>query len=116
MHRRTTAKGHGCFIIYTDNSNTVDIFSSFRALPQYNHLLKTAVDILNLGDSDVRVLHVPGADNAIADALSRADFQRAIDLAPDIKISAFEPWSWDPNKDGTLTFQPPHGMLGADEL
>jgi hypothetical protein len=92
-HRRTMDKGTGRFIIYTDNSNTVDIFSSLRALPPYNHLLKTAVDILNLGDHDMRILHVPGVENAVADALSRADFQRAIDLVPDLKISAFEPSS-----------------------
>jgi hypothetical protein len=115
-HRRTVKKGTSRFIIYTDNSNTVDIFSSLRALPTYNHLLKTAVDILNLGDNDMRVLHVPGAINTIADALSRADFQRAIDLEPDLKISTFEPWSWSPNSYGQLTFQPPRGTLGADDL
>ena len=92
-HRRTKNRGTSRFLIYTDNSNTVDIFSSLRALPPYNHLLKTAMDILNLGDSDMRVLHVPGVDNAVADALSRADFHRAVDLIPSLKISTFEPWS-----------------------
>ena len=106
----------GRFIIYTDNSNTVDIFSSLRALPPYNHLLKTAVDILNLGRHDMRVLHVPGVDNAVADALSRADFQRAITLIPDLKVATFEPWSWSPNHQGSLAFQPPRGTLGADGL
>ena len=53
-HRRTSLEENGHFIIYTDNSNTVDIFSSFRALPPYNHLLKTAVDILNASDNDMR--------------------------------------------------------------
>lgn len=115
-HRRTATKGSGRFIIYTDNSNTVDIFSSLRALPPYNHLLKTAIDILNLGENDMRVLHVPGVDNAVADALSRADFQRAIDLAPRLKISAFEPWSWSPNNKGSLIFQPPRGTLGETDL
>ena len=80
-HRRTEIKGTGRFVIHTDNSNTVDIFSTFRALPPYNHLLKTAVDVLNLGDNNMRVLHIPGADNAVADALSRADFQRAINFS-----------------------------------
>jgi hypothetical protein len=115
-YRRTQSRSTGRFLIYTDNSNTVDIFSSFRALPPYNHLLKAAVDILSSGDHDMRVLHVPGVDNAVADALSRADFQRAIDLVPDLKIARFEPWSWSPTQKGTLTFQPPQGTLGADEL
>ena len=52
------------------------------------------MDILNLGDNDMQVLHVPGVDNAVADALSRADFHRAVDLIPSLKISTFEPWSW----------------------
>ena len=115
-HCRTTTRGSGRFIIYTDNSNTVDISSSLRALPPYNHLLKTAVDILGLGDNDMRVLHVPGVDNAVADALSRADFRRAIDLVPDLKILPFEPWSWSPDRDGSLIFQPPRGTLGVDDL
>ena len=115
-HHRTANRGTGRFIIYTDNSNTVDIFSSLQALPPYNHLLKMAMDILNLGDSDMRVLHISGVDNAVADALSRSDFQRAIDLVPSLKISPFEPWSWSMDSNSSLTFQPPRGTLGVDEL
>ena len=114
-YRRTVSLpvGKARFLIYTDNSNTVDIFSSLRALPPYNHLLKTAIDILCTGDSDLRVLHVSGVDNAVADALSRADFDRALNLAPKLQIHSFEPWSWSPNGFGSLTFQPPRGTLGA---
>ena len=112
-HRRAISPGNDRFLIYTDNSNTVDIFSSLRALPPYNHLLKTAVDILCAGDSDLRVLHVSGVDNAVADALSRADFNRALSLAPKLQIHSFEPWSWSPDELGSLTFQPPRGTLGA---
>jgi hypothetical protein len=115
-HRRTPPIDSGRFLIYTDNSNTVDIFSTLRAKPPYNHLLKTAVDILNSGDNDLRVLHVPGVDNAVADAISRADFSRALSLVPNLNISTFDPWSWAPNEDGSLTFQPPRGTLGADNL
>ena len=115
-HRRTTLTGTGRFLIYTDNSNTVDIFSSLRALPPYNHLLKTAVDVLCEGDNDLRVLHVPGVDNAVADALSRNDFQRALDSVPDLRIQSFEPWSWSPDDTGSLTFQPPRGTMGAHTL
>jgi hypothetical protein len=115
-HRRTTSTGSGRFLIYTDNSNTVDIFNSLRALPPYNHLLKTAIDILCTGDNDLRVLHVPGVDNAVADALSRADFQRALRLVPELKIHNFEPWSWSPDDRGSLTFQPPRGTMGEAEL
>ena len=115
-HRRTSSTGTGRFLIYTNNSNTVDIFSSFRALPPYNHLLKTAVDILCTGDNGMRVLHVSGVDNAVADALSRSQFSRALDSVPKLKIKSFEPWSWAPDSTGSLTFQPPRGMMGAAEL
>ena len=74
------------------------------------------MDILNLGGIDMRVLHIPGVDNAVADALSRADFHRAVNLVTGLKISTFEPWSWSPDSNGSLTFQPPRGTLGVEEL
>lgn len=55
-------------IIHTDSSNTFDIFNSLRCQPAYNHILKSAVDILIAGSHDFRVLHVPGVENSIADA------------------------------------------------
>ena len=30
-------------LIYTDNQNTVDIFNSLRAMPEYNHILKASL-------------------------------------------------------------------------
>ena len=57
-------------IIFTDNTNTVDIFSSLRALPAYNPILKSAVDLLLQFDHQLRVLYVPGDENHVADALS----------------------------------------------
>lgn len=33
-------------LIYTDNYSTVAMFNSFKALPEYNCILKAAVDIL----------------------------------------------------------------------
>ena len=99
-HWWTALGSNGCFLIYTDNSNTVDIFSSLWVLPPYNHLLKTAIDILNRGNSDLRVLHVPSVDNAITDALSRSDFHCTITLVPGLKINKFKPWSWSPNDKG----------------
>jgi hypothetical protein len=115
-HRRTTEKGKGRFLVFTDNMNTVDIFNSFRALPPYNHLLKAAVDTLNNGDHDMRILHIAGTENSIADALSRSDFHRAMALSPYLKIATFEPWSWSPDSNGTVIFQPPRGTLGAEKL
>ena len=115
-HRQTPLGTSGRFVIYTDNSNTIDIFNTLRALPPYNHLLKSTINILNSGEHDLRVLHVSGVENTVADALSRADFHRALDIAPHLKISNFEPWSWSPSTGNSLTFQPPRGTPGAEKL
>jgi hypothetical protein len=58
-------------IIYTDNTNTVDIFHTLRAKPAYNEILITSIDILICFHITLRVLYVPGADNIIANPLSR---------------------------------------------
>ena len=78
-------------VIYTDNLNTVDIFHSYRCLPQYNHLLKSAVDITTKHDFNLRVLHVPGVDNVVADALSRVKFSIALEHEPHLRFFNFHP-------------------------
>ncbi|KIJ43519.1 hypothetical protein M422DRAFT_107813, partial [Sphaerobolus stellatus SS14] len=55
--------------IYYDSSNTVDIFNSLRAQGIYNTLLRLSVDILKSRNLDLRVYHIPGERNNIADAL-----------------------------------------------
>jgi hypothetical protein len=86
-------------VIYTDSMNTVDIFNSLHCQPEFNPLLRFCMDIFLDKKLDVRVLHIPGEQNEVADALSRHDFRKALKLAPDLQIS---------------TFQPPHyTMLGA---
>ena len=78
-------------LIYTDNMNTVDIFRSLRCLPQYNHLLKQAIDILIQHDFSLRVLHVTGDRNVVADALSRVQFSIALNLEPELRLHTFLP-------------------------
>ena len=82
------AKNGSKILIYTDNQNTVDIFRTFRCLPPYNHLLKKAVDILIKHDFSLRVLHVPGEQNTVADVLSRVQFSIAFD---NLKLTTFNP-------------------------
>ena len=98
-------------VCFTDNSNTVDIFSSLHALPPYNPILRAAVDLLHAGHHDLRVLHVPGDLNTVADALSRREFNDAINLCPDLTISHFEPYH--SNNDRTFSLTPPRSALGA---
>jgi hypothetical protein len=102
----------GRFVIYTDSLNTVNIFSSLSALPSYNVLLRKAVDLLVDGNHDLRVLHVPGEENGVADALSRADFDRALRLEPNLTIHQFEPYR-RVKSEGVYSLQPPRQTLGA---
>ena len=105
-----------CIVIYTDNLNTVNIFNSFRALPSYNHLLKAAVDILTSGDHELRVLHILGTENQVADALSRLNITQALTSIPNLKIMPFQPWTWTRDSKESLMFQPPREPLGVFQL
>jgi len=98
----------GRFSIYTDNLNTVNLFSSLSALPSYNVLLHEAVD----GSHDLRVLHVPGIDNSVANALSQADFDCALTLEPELTIHHFEPYHHVKRGD-IFQLQPPRDQMGA---
>ena len=81
-------------VIYTDNLNTVHMFNSLACLPLYNHILRRSVDILLSTEIDLRVLHIPGEENGVADALSRCNFDKALSLAADLKINLFQPPHW----------------------
>nr|AAZ14941.1 putative retroelement protein [Coprinellus disseminatus] len=77
--------------IYTDNTNTVDMFNTLSASPRMNPILKAACDIALTGLLDFKVLYVPGCDNHVADALSRFDVPRALVFAPHLRVSTFTP-------------------------
>jgi hypothetical protein len=108
------AESGGRFILYTDNLNSVDIYSTLRARPAYNVLLREAVDLVTAGNHDMRVLHVPGAHNDVADAISRGEFDRAINLRPQLEGNIFR---FDPyrrvQKGTRYILQPPRSTLGA---
>ena len=78
-------------LVFTDNTNTVDIFHSLRSLPPYNGLLKFTVSLLLEFDISLRVVHVPGIDNVIANSLSRFENTKAEAACPGLSISHFQP-------------------------
>jgi hypothetical protein len=78
-------------LIFSDNSNTVDIFHSLRSLPPYNGLLKFTVSILLKYSISLHVVHVPGVDNFVANSLSRFENSKAISACPGLSISTFQP-------------------------
>jgi hypothetical protein len=78
-------------VIYSDNMNTVDIFNSLHAKPEYNPLLLTAADYALKSKSSFRVFHIAGETNTVADALSRFNAGVALSAAPGLTVSSFEP-------------------------
>ncbi|KXN93206.1 hypothetical protein AN958_00130, partial [Leucoagaricus sp. SymC.cos] len=78
-------------VIYSDNQNTVDMFSSLHALPKYNEILKFSSDCLINRQLQLRVVHINGADNVVADSLSRLNFTKAIHHSSGLSIDHFEP-------------------------
>ncbi|KAI0352121.1 hypothetical protein OH77DRAFT_1409750 [Trametes cingulata] len=77
--------------ILSDNTNTVSAFNSLRTPPVYNSILKSAVDIMIRHSLQVRVDHVPGALNVVADALSRGNLALVRELVPGIALFPFSP-------------------------
>ena len=78
-------------LIYTDNDNTVAIFNTLRCLPRYNPILIDAATVSMASGILLRVLHIPGDLNYVADAISRKKFSLAQQYVPGITISSFLP-------------------------
>jgi hypothetical protein len=58
-------------LLYTDNANVVDIFSSLRCRPEFNTIVKHAITTCVKSQVDLWVLHIPGEMNSVGDAISR---------------------------------------------
>lgn len=86
----TSPKPHRLAIL-TDSLNTFDMFNTLHALPAYNSILITAVELLLASGIQLRVFHIPRGDNKVADALSRLDGVTARRLQPGLVITRFSP-------------------------
>jgi len=78
-------------LIYTDNNNTVSIFNTLQCLPHYNPILINAADVCINTNIHLRVVHIPGELNSVADVISHNNFSLAQQYAPNIIISPFLP-------------------------
>ncbi|KIJ32985.1 hypothetical protein M422DRAFT_82381, partial [Sphaerobolus stellatus SS14] len=78
-------------LVYTDSLDTVEMFHSLRAKDGYNELLLFAVELLMQKRISLRVCHVAGSNNTVADTISRGLFSLARQLVPSIRIGTFEP-------------------------
>ena len=77
--------------IYSDNTNSVDMFSSLRAKREYNSILMSAIDLAFKHEIKFKVYYIPGPENVIADLLSRFRNELAMRLAPKLVIRPFSP-------------------------
>lgn len=78
-------------IIYSDSTNTVDMFSSLCTTPPFNHILLLATDIVLKKNVDLCILHIPGADNVITDTILCLNISAVLDIIPDFQLSYFQP-------------------------
>ena len=77
--------------ILTDSLNTFDMFNTLHALPAYNPILITAMELLIRSGIQLRVFHISRSDNEVADALSRCDVTTACRLQPGMVVTEFSP-------------------------
>ena len=77
--------------VYTDNANSVDMFNSLRGQPLYNPLLITVIKLLLKFDIALRVFHIPGEDNFVADALLHLQYDIAQYHMPTMHVYPFIP-------------------------
>ena len=54
-------------------------------------MMQFAVDAILRADIDVRVLHIAGVDNVVADRLSRGQFRTLASSHPDLQVLPYEP-------------------------
>lgn len=78
-------------LIYTDSINSADMYNTMRAHAGYNDLLMTAVETLIDKSISLRVFHIPGESNTIADALSRSYFPLINQQQPQLTLYQFQP-------------------------
>ena len=78
-------------LVSSDSSNTIDTFNTLRAHGLYNEILKFAVDLLMQFDIDLRVLHITGEANSVADCLLRGLLTQAQTLWPALSVFPYQP-------------------------
>jgi hypothetical protein len=97
--------------VFTDNLDLVQMFDSLKASTPYNPILFFSCATLVTHSIDLRVFHIPGDQNTIADALSRGLPHVALLAQPRLRIFAFRPPDLHPGH-----LPPPHSSLGSTPL
>ena len=84
-------RGWRKLLIYTDSMNTVDLYASHRPTPELRPILRIWSLLLLKYKASVRVLHIAGTQNVVADALSRGLLDTAIHNCPKLRIHGIAP-------------------------
>jgi hypothetical protein len=84
--------------LFSDNSNCVDAFNSLSSPHPYNIVLRACIDRLLSNNIRLRVFHIPGSENVVADLLSRDRAPEVLLRIPNIQIASFSPSALFPNK------------------
>jgi hypothetical protein len=77
--------------IHTNSTTSFAIFNTLRALEVYNPIIMAAVKIRLESNIDLRIFHIEGKKNVVANALSRCAFAVARLYMPDLSIRQFMP-------------------------
>lgn len=79
--------------VYSNNTNSVNMFSSLCAKPIYNRILimMSTINLILQHQLQFKVYYIPGVDNVIADHLSHFQNKAAILLVPKLVINSFQP-------------------------
>jgi len=77
--------------VFTDSLDTVQMFDSLRASSIYNPILLSTCALLMSHSMDLRVFHIAGDRNVVADALSRGLVHVAMLAQPRLRLSSFQP-------------------------
>jgi hypothetical protein len=80
-----------CLAIHTDSTTAFAIFNTLRALDIYNPIIMALVKIRLESKINLRIFHIEGKKNIIADALSRRAFAAACMYMPELSIRHFTP-------------------------
>jgi hypothetical protein len=80
-----------CLVIYSDNTNTINIFNTLCASALYNQLLISAMNVVLDHNIYFWVLHVCGIDNPIANTILHFKNDLAVSLCSGLVIQSFEP-------------------------
>ena len=79
-------------LIYSDLMDTVELFHSMRGKSiEYNTIVFFAVEVLLRTKILLRVFHIPGTENAMADALSRMLLHVTLTLHHHLVVRSFQP-------------------------